>query len=349
MMLQRRGWLWWGEKRFRPDGRKAFREKEEFPMTETSLAARDRRTTATAARALGAALLVLLLTVAAAAAVSALTGCAAEEPTSEKDAAGVATSDADGAIVVASALCSEPYEQATSTNQIGFTVELLRLIGEKSDREIQFTKAVNHKDAEQNITAGLPEDVAAKVAEGDAGLGASSITTADALEGVVFSDPYLHADFSVLTKMDTGYDDLASIQGDGIVVAVQGDPAIAAWVAENLPAAQVVTFDAGVDALMELSSERAQAAIVDEPRYLRYVQVKEPHLQAVETIASDKDYAFVVAAGNDELLATVNEALAALKADGSYDELCESWFGAAPERGTATRSAGEAVQDSTGA
>ena len=38
--------------------------------------------------------------------------------------------------------------------------------------------------------------------------------------------------------------------------------------------------------------------IVDEPRYLRYVQVKEPHLQAVETIASDKDYAFVVAAGN---------------------------------------------------
>ena len=262
---------------------------------------------------------------------------------------GVAASDADDAIVVASALCSEPYEQATSTNQIGFTVELLRLIGEKSGRGIQFTKAVNHKDAEQNITAGLPEDVAAKVAAGDAGLGASSITTADALEGVVFSDPYLHADFSVLTKMDTGYDDLASIQGDGIVVAVQGDPAIAAWVAENLPAAEVVTFDAGVDALMELNSERAQAAIVDEPRYLRYVQVKEPHLQAVETIASDKDYAFVVAAGNDELLATVNEALAALRADGSYDELCESWFGAAPERGTATRSAGEAVQDSTGA
>lgn len=55
-----------GEKRFRPDGRKAFREKEEFPMTETPLAARDRRTTATAARALGAALLVLLLTVAGA-------------------------------------------------------------------------------------------------------------------------------------------------------------------------------------------------------------------------------------------------------------------------------------------
>lgn len=323
-------------------------------MTDLSLSARTRRVPLGAAlRAAGAAVLALAFTVALAACLSALTGCSSDEASSaqtggEKATEGAPTAEA-GVLMVASALNSEPYEQATSTNQIGFTVELLRLIGEKSGREIQFTKAVNHKDAEQNITAGLPEDVAAKVAAGDAGLGASSITTADALEGVVFSDPYLHADFSVLTKMDTGYNDFASIQGDDIVVAVQSDPAIAAWVAENLPAAEVVTFDAGVDALMELNSERAQVAIVDEPRYLRYVQVKEPHLQAVETIASDKDYAFVVAAGNDELLATVNEALAALKADGSYDELYESWFGAAPERGTATRSAGEAVQDSTGA
>ena len=32
-------------------------------------------------------------------------------------------------LVVASALNSEPYEQATSTSQIGFTVELFRLVG----------------------------------------------------------------------------------------------------------------------------------------------------------------------------------------------------------------------------
>ena len=324
-------------------------------MTELSAAADGRRTaTGSAVRSLAGALLVLLAAVTFALTASALTGCASDEPSGnaaagEEAADGDGAAGGDGAIVVASALDSEPYEQATSTNQIGFTVELLQLIGEKTGREVQFAKAVNHKDAEQNITAGQPQDVATKVAEGEADLGASSITTDDALEGVVFSDPYLHADFAVLTKMGTGCDDLASIQGDGVTVAVQNDAAIAEWVAENLPRAEIVTFDAGVDALMELNSERAQAAIVDEPRYLRYVQVKEPHLQAVETIASNKDYAFVVAQGNDELLATVNEALAVLKADGSYDELCESWFGAAPERGTATRAAAESVQDSTGA
>lgn len=336
-------------KKFRCDAAKGdIREKEE-PMQEPSVSSCGRRVTAASAhRARIGVLLVLCAAMAFGLLASALTGCAAGESSGE-EAVGTGVVCDESAIVVASALCNEPYEQATSTNQIGFTVELLRLIGEKTGREIQFTKAVNHKDAEQNITPGLPEDVAAKVVAGEANLGASSITTAEALEGVVFSDPYLHADFAVLTKMDTGHDDFASIQGDGIVVAVQSDPAIAAWVAENLPAAEVVAFDTGVDALMELNSERAHAAIVDEPRFLRYVKVKEPHLQAVETIASDKDYAFVIAEGNDELLATMNEALAALKADGSYDELCESWFGDAPERGTATRAAGESVQDSTGA
>lgn len=319
-------------------------------MTEMPLAARDRRATAaSAARALAGALAALLVALAFAVLASSLTGCASEEPSAGEEKAAASGEAPADAIVVASALNSEPYEQATSTNQIGFTVELLRLIGEQAGLEVRFNKAVNHKDADQNISAGLPEDVAAKVAEGDANLGASSITTDEALSDVAFTDPYLHADYAVLTKMDTGYDDLASIQGQGIVVAVQSDPAIAAWVSDNLPAAEVVTFDAGVDALMELNSERAQAAIVDEPRFRRYIKVKEPHLQAVETIASDKDYAFVVAEGNGELLGKVNDALAALKADGSYDELYESWFGDAPEAGTATRPAAESVQDSTGA
>lgn len=325
-------------------------------MIDATFAVSVRRSAAvTAARALAGALATLVLAVALAAAASVLTGCSSEN--ADSSAAGIA-GDAEAGVVptaeagvlrVASALNSEPYEQATSTSQIGFTVELLKLVGERAGLDVQFAKAVNHKDADQNITPGQPADVAAKVGAGEADLGASSISTDAVLEGVVFTDPYLHADYTVLTKMDTGYDDLASIQNDGIVVAVQNDEAIAAWVAENLPGAEVVTFDDGIDALMELNSERAQAAIVDEPRFRRYIKVKEPHLQAVETVASAKDYAFVVAAGNDELAAMVNDALAQMKSDGSYDELCEEWFGDAPEAGTATRPAGEAVQDSTGA
>ena len=330
-------------------------------MTDLSLSARTRRVPLGAAlRAAGAAVLALAFTVALAVCLSALTGCSSDEASSaqtggEKATEGAPTAEA-GVLMVASALNSEPYEQATSTSQIGFTVELLRLVGERAGLDVQFAKAVNHKDADQNITPGRPEDVAAKVAAGEADLGASSIPADAALEGVALSEPYLHADYAVVTKMDTGHDDLASIQDAGTVVAVQNDAAIAAWVAENLPEAEVVAFEDGIDALMELNSERAQAAIVDEPRFRRYVQVKEPHLQAVELVASDKDYAFAVAAGNEALLTAVNEALTALRADGSYDALYDSWFGdagianeAAASREKGTGNAPESVQDSTGA
>ena len=318
-------------------------------MTDLSLSARTRRVPLGAAlRAAGAAVLALAFTVALAVCLSALTGCSSDEASSaqtggEKATEGAPTAEA-GVLMVASALNSEPYEQATSTSQIGFTVELLRLVGERAGLDVQFAKAVS------------PEDVAAKVAAGEADLGASSIPADAALEGVALSEPYLHADYAVVTKMDTGHDDLASIQDAGTVVAVQNDAAIAAWVAENLPEAEVVAFEDGIDALMELNSERAQAAIVDEPRFRRYVQVKEPHLQAVELVASDKDYAFAVAAGNEALLTAVNEALTALRADGSYDALYDSWFGdagianeAAASREKGTGNAPEAVQDSTGA
>ena len=168
-------------------------------MTDLSLSARTRRVPLGAAlRAAGAAVLALAFTVALAVCLSALTGCSSDEASSaqtggEKATEGAPTAEA-GVLMVASALNSEPYEQATSTSQIGFTVELLRLVGERAWLDVQFAKAVNHKDADQNITPGRPEDVAAKVAAGEADLGASSIPADAALEGVALSEPYLHAD-----------------------------------------------------------------------------------------------------------------------------------------------------------
>lgn len=285
-----------------------------------------------------------------------LAGCASEASedaakasadTSAESAASSATAE-EGVLLVASSLNNDPYEQETATSQNGFTCDLLKLIGERTGLSIEFAPAVNHKAEDQSISEGTPADVAAKVAEGAADLGASSIPSDASLEGVAFTDPYLSANLVLITKDSTGYDDAAALEAQGVKVAVSSDAA-AAWVAERLPQAEVVSFDHDLDVMMEVNSERAQAAVVDEPRLKRYVKVKEPHLQIVETTPLSTDYAFVVAAGNSELAAKINEALAQLQTDGSYDELYESWFGEAPAYGSATREAPEAVDDSTGA
>lgn len=325
-------------------------------MTDVSFIPRDNR----AGAVFGATVLraaVALLVLCALVAALMLTSCSSDgEGDAADGSAGEAPADATeaaitlepGTLIVASALNHEPYEQATSTSQNGFTIDLLNLLGKKAGLSVEFGKAVNHKDEAQNITEGTSADVAAKVVEGSADLGASTMRTDEALEGVAFTDGYLVANLVVVTKMDTDHDEMTSLEGGGVKVAVSGDDA-AAWVAENLPNAEVVTVANDVDALIEVNSELAQAAVVDEPLHRRYIKVKEPHLQALETTPLVREYGFAVAADNAALLAAMNEALAAVQADGSYDELYEKWFGDAPEAGAATRPAPEAVQDSTGA
>ncbi|WP_296012064.1 ABC transporter substrate-binding protein [uncultured Adlercreutzia sp.] len=323
-------------------------------MTEMPLAARDRRATAASAlRALLGALLALAAAVAFAAAASVLTGCASDA--GEESAAVEAAAQDDGAaaavpevLVVASTLSHDPYEQETSTSQNGFTIDLVKLLGEKAGVAVEFGSAVNHKDEKQNITEGEPADVAAKVAAGEADLGASTLKVDEPLEGVAFTEAYLAADLVLVTKMDTGHDEVASLEGDGVRIAVSGDDA-AAWVAENFPAAEVVMCANDIDALIEVNSELSQGAVVDEPVHRRYIKVKEPHLQALETVPVTRTYGFAVASGNTALLEALNAALAEARSDGSYDELYEKWFGDAPEAGTATRAKPESVQDSTGA
>lgn len=324
-------------------------------MTDMPLAARDRRATAaSAARALLGAVLALVAAVAFAATVSVLTGCSATD--GEAPASGAAETAADdgaataepGVLVVASALNHEPYEQETSTSQNGFTVDLLQMLGEKAGFSVEFGSTVNHKDEKQNITEGEPADVAARVAAGEADLGASTLRVDEPLEGVAFTDEYLTADLVLVTKMDTGHDEVASLEGEGVRIAVSGEDA-AAWVAESFPAVEVVMCANDIDALIEVNSELSQAAVVDDPLHRRYIKVKEPHLQALETVPVTRAYGFAVASGNTALLDAMNAALSEARADGSYDELYEKWFGDAPEAGTATRKKPEAVQDSTGA
>lgn len=103
------------------------------------------------------------------------------------------------------------------------------------------------------------------------------------------------------------------------------------------------------------AQEPAAGALTAEEGVLRVASVldSEPYLHAdyavVTKMGAGCDSLEALAAANDELLALINDTLAEAKADGSYGALYDTWFGDAPERGTATQAAPEAVDDSTGA
>ena len=188
-------------------------------MTDLSLSARTRRVSLGAAlRAAGAAVLALAFTVALAVCLSALTGCSSDEASSaqtggEKATEGAPTAEA-GVLMVASALNSEPYEQATSTSQIGFTVELLRLVGERAGLDVQFAKAIADGLGKELVIVKLSWDGlidALNQGQIDAII-AGMMDTAERRESINFSEPYRETTYGLMVLADSPYLNATSIQ-----------------------------------------------------------------------------------------------------------------------------------------
>lgn len=252
---------------------------------------------------------------------------------------GGSLSEASGEIppilVVASAYNHVPFESKTGMQPEGFAIDLVKLIGEELGVEVQFADPVRDAGALPDLLPGDADDVAAKVAAGEASVGLSSIRASSApanAGAVVLTDPYLTLDLAVVVRTDGGIEKVEDIAAGS--VAVQGDGTAASWAAENLPDAEIVPYDDPNEALSALVSGRVAASVVDESVVQRFRQVKAPgRLEVIATVPTGDGFA--MAAADEAQARAINEALAALRASGAYDELLEVWFGEPSQRGDA--------------
>ncbi len=226
-----------------------------------------------------------------------------------------------------------PFESKTGMQPEGFAIDLVKLVGEELGIEVQFTDPVHDAEALPDLQPGDADDVAAKVAAGEATVGLSSIRTSSApTDAVVLTDPYLTLDLAVIVRADGDIETVEDIANGA--VAVQRDGAAASWAAENLPDAEIVSYDDPNEALSALVSGRVVASVVDEPVVQRFRQVKAPgRLEVIVSAPTGDD--FVMVAADEAQARAINEALAALRTSGAYDELAEVWFGEPSQRGDA--------------
>lgn len=236
-------------------------------------------------------------------------------------------------LVVASSYNHVPFESKTGMQPEGFAIDLVKLVGEELGIEVQFTDPVHDAEALPDLQPGDADDVAAKVAAGEATVGLSSIRTSSApTDAVVLTDPYLTLDLAVIVRADGDIETVEDIANGA--VAVQRDGAAASWAAENLPDAEIVSYDDPNEALSALVSGRVVASVVDEPVVQRFRQVKAPgRLEVIVSAPTGDD--FVMVAADEAQARAINEALAALRTSGAYDELAEVWFGEPSQRGDA--------------
>jgi len=166
------------------------------------------------------------------------------------------------------------------------------------------------------------------VADGQFDAAADGITINDERAEIVdFSDGYIQIQQRLLVRSDEDrFSEAEDITADGsIKIGTQTgttnfDTAVELWGEDRVQAYEQFPF--AVEALI---SGEVDVVIMDETAGLGYVGANSPDLKLVGESLSSDELGFIFPKGSD-LVASVNEALAAMEADGTLDELAEKYF-----------------------
>lgn len=272
-------------------------------------------------RLLGALLLGAMLT--------GLTACgnaAAEVP--EQDAAQTETGEdaaqdmgpamqrimESGTLVIGTASGYSPYEfiDISSVDQeiIGIDMELGKRIAEKLSVEV--------KVSDMTFSALLGALTTDQI---DIILGGMSPTD-ERKQSIDFSDVYLPAEQSIMIRREDAarFTDLNAF--DGINVAVQKNTTQEALANDLMPGAVVNSLEKIPVCVIELTSGRSDAVVIESTVAQQYLIANEDLMLAEIAFPEDrryKDTAIGIAKGNEDLIDVINEVIDECLADGSIE------------------------------
>lgn len=159
----------------------------------------------------------------------------------------------------------------------------------------------------------------------------AGITIRDDRKQVIdFSDPYYESGLAILVREDTN-DIQNSADLDGKQVAVKIGTATVDYLNREVPGAKLKLFPNIDNAFLELATGRVDAVVHDTPNVQYFAQTGGKGKAKVTGVVQSGDYYGIAFPKGSELVPVVNEALAAIKANGTYDVIYEKWFGKQPE------------------
>ena len=205
-----------------------------------------------------------------------------------------------------------------------------KAVGWEYDAMAEIAKRLNAKVKYENTSwdAMIPA-----VSEGQYDLGMTGITIKDERkEKVDFSDPYMRSEMLMIVRGDEArFTDAASFaaNADLLVSAQPGTSPFYAAVynildgnEENARIIKFETFGAGLEAL---KAGDVDLTLSDSTAANGYVAASNGGLKIIGAPLASEDFGFIFPKGSD-LVAPVNAAIAAMKADGTVDALNQKWF-----------------------
>ncbi len=208
-----------------------------------------------------------------------------------------------------------PMEFEQDGEFTGFDIELMRAIADELG--LSGIEVVN--TGFDPITSGLAMEA------GDCDIAAASITiTEDREENIDFTDGYFTANQSLLVA-DGAPTSLADFGESSL--AVQTGTTGEMYAQENAPdGTDIQSFENPGDVFTALQAGNVQGVLQDIVPNAAYALENEG-VSLAEEFETDEEYGFAVEEeGRDALVEAVNEALATLRDNGTYDEIYADYF-----------------------
>ncbi|MBR0554618.1 amino acid ABC transporter substrate-binding protein [Ciceribacter sp. L1K23] len=208
-----------------------------------------------------------------------------------------------------------PFTYHDAANDlVGFDVEIGRAVAEKLGVKAEFVEG-----KWDGLIAGLDAN------RYDAVINQVGITEARK-QKYDFSDPYIASKAVLIVEQDNedikGFEDLNGKKSAQSLTSNFGKLAEEAG-------AELVGTDGFDQSIQLVLTGRADATINDSLSFLDFKKQKPDAPVKVVAEKADADYSgIIVRKGDADLVAAINEALAAIKADGTYEAISQKYFGA---------------------
>ncbi len=155
----------------------------------------------------------------------------------------------------------------------------------------------------------------------------SSITiTPERLKSQSFTQPYYDSDMGVATKDGSDVKGIADLKGKtiGVLSGSTGEK----WVNDNKATdgfADVKGYNTQQDMFLDLGAGRVDAVVSDVPG-MQYLFVKMKGFAVKERIKTGEQYGLMMTK-DSPLLGKINDAITAMKKDGTMQAIHKKWFG----------------------
>jgi len=267
---------------------------------------------------------VLVLAVAVSVALALLAGCSAgtEETfkgSSQGDETTGPTGVVGGKITVASNMAYPPFEFAPRNGPKGFDIELMNEIAKRAGFKAKYENVQF-----DSILRGLDADLF------DAAISAMTIT-GEREQQTDFSDPYFNADQALLVADDRKIQAVGDLADAPVGVQAGSTGQLKAEeLLDDGQIGEVEPYRTIGEAFVDLRSGEVEGVIYDLSAANKKILESDGEIRFVEPIPTGEQYG-IAFPKDSPLVDPVNEALAEIKEDGTYEKLYEKWFGMPPE------------------